>query len=164
MNSPTTADGPTGPGPLEIDVEAFFKPYLSARVLSALDSRTGRFTSHDLSLTLTDPRGDSLSLTYDYDSPSRELAGVRGDRKYEELRGTLNLKLNDEWSAGLYTRYDAREGRNLESYATLRYQAQCYAVGLIYSDNENDRRVGLLIDILGLGTDSGSSGRPQLTH
>ncbi len=153
-----------GPGPLEIDVEAFFNPYVSARVLSALDSRTGGFTSHDISLNLTDPRGDSLSLTYDYDSPARELAGLLEDRKYEELRGTLNLKLNGQWSAGFYTRYDVQEGRNLESYASLRYQAQCYAVGLIYSDNENDRRVGLLVDILGLGTGSGAGGGPQLTY
>ncbi|UQZ88649.1 hypothetical protein C4J81_05290 [Deltaproteobacteria bacterium Smac51] len=155
-----------GAGPLEIDLEAYFNPYLSARILSAMDGRTAKFTSHDISLTLTDPRGDSLSVTYDYDSPTKAM-GTREYQKYEELRGTLNINLTDEWSAGFYTRYDVQEGRNLESYASLRYQAQCYAVGLIYTDNENDRRVGLLVDLLGLGTTSGApSGlnAPRMTY
>ncbi len=153
-----------GPGPLEVDVEAYFTPYVSARVLSALDSRTGQFTSHDITLNLTDPRGDSLSLTYDYDSPTRKLVEVWRDKTYEELRGSLNLKLTDAWSAAFYARYDIQEGRGLESYATLRYQAQCYAIGLIYSDNENDRRLGILVDILGLGTGSGLDGSPRLVY
>lgn len=152
----------SGAGPLEVDIEAYFTPYVSARVLSALNGRTGQFTSHDISLNLTDPRGDSLSLTYDYDSPTHDAVNVRENREYNELRGNLNLKLNDAWSVGLYTRYDLKEARDLESYASLRYQAQCYAIGLMYSDNENDRRVGLLVDILGLGTNSGTSGRPQM--
>ena len=60
------------------------------------------------------------------------------------------------------TRYDVRDGRNLESYAGLRYQAQCYGISLLYSEIENDRRLGVLVDFLGLGTGGRFVSGPRL--
>ncbi|MDR1920695.1 MAG: LPS assembly protein LptD, partial [Candidatus Adiutrix sp.] len=135
-----------GAGPMELEVEAAVNPYLSARILSALDGRTGVFTSHDVSLTLKDGRGDRLQLTYDFDAPQNS-----SGRKYEEVRANLGLSLTPEWRAGLTTRYDLHQQRSLETNATLSYQEQCYTVGLAYSKTRDDNRIGFFFDLLGLG-------------
>ncbi|MDR1920757.1 MAG: LPS assembly protein LptD, partial [Candidatus Adiutrix sp.] len=135
-----------GAGPLELEVEAAVNPYLSARILSALDGRTGVFTSHDASLTLRDGRGDRLQLTYDFDAPQNASGS-----KHEEVRANLGLSLTPEWQAGLATRYDLHQQRSLETNATLSYQEQCYTVGLAYSKTRDDNRVGFFFDLLGLG-------------
>ena len=140
-----------GAGPVELEVEAFFNPYLSARVVSGFDGRTGKVTSHDMSLKVSDKRGDSLTVTYDFDSPSTAL-GTRNFDDYEEIRADLALVFNDDWSADFSTRYDVRTGKGLESHARVMYRNQCYALGLLYSDTENDRRVGLVVDLLGFGS------------
>ncbi len=156
-----------GNGPVELEIETFLNPYFSARLVSAFDGRTGNATSHDLSFRAQDPRGDSLTLTYDYDSPSTAL-GTGGYQDYEEVRADLALLFNSEWSADFSTRYDLRAGRSLETHARLIYRAQCYGLGLLYSDTENDRRVGLVVDLLGLGSinydRSGLASPPQFFY
>jgi LPS-assembly protein len=140
-----------GAGPVELEIETFFNPYFSARLVSAVDGRTGQTTSHDLSFKVADFRGDSLTLTYDYDRPS--VAQGTGDYEdYKEVRADLSLVFSPEWYADFSARYDVREGRALESHARIMYQAQCYGLGLLFSDSDNDRRVGLVIDLLGLGS------------
>ena len=156
-----------GAGPVEVEVETFLNPYFSARLLTGLDGRTGKVTSHDLSFRAADPRGDSLTLTYDFDSPSNAL-GTGDYKDYEELRADLTMVLNSEWSADFSTRYDIRVGRAMETHARLLYRAQCYGLGVLYSDTDNDRRVGLVVDLLGLGSinynRSGLASPPQFFY
>ncbi len=140
-----------GVGPVELEIEAFFNPYFSARLVSGMDGQTGNITSHDLSLKVQDPRGDSLILTYDFDSPKSAGVTTVGYDKYEEIRADLGIVLTSEWRADFSTRFDMRADRPLETHARLMYQAQCYGLGVLYSDSDNDRRVGLVVDLLGLG-------------
>lgn len=149
-----------GSGPLEIELQAFFNPYVSTRLLSAFNTRSGEFINHDLSLSLSDKRGDRLTLTYEFDSPGESMALDDGDyQKYDELRASLSVILNSEWSLGFYTRYDLQDQESLETHARLMYQAQCYGLGLIFSHDtvNDDKSVGLVIDLLGLGTFNSSS-------
>jgi len=141
-----------GAGPVELEIETFLNPYFSARLVSAFDGRTGKATSHDISFQAKDTRGDSLIVTYDFDSPTTSLGTRSSYQNYEELRADLSVVLNSEWAAAFSSRYDLRDGRSLETHARLSYQAQCYGIGLIYSDSDNDRRVGLVVDLLGLGS------------
>lgn len=157
-----------GAGPVELEIETFLNPFFSARLVSGFDGRTGKVTSHDLSFKAQDARGDSLTLTYDFDSPSTALGTGGNYEDYEEVRADLALVLNSEWTADFSTRYDLRVGRSLETHARLLYRAQCYGVGLLYSDSDNDRRVGVVIDLLGLGAinydRSGLASPPQLFY
>lgn len=143
-----------GAGPLEIDVEAFFNPNFSLRSITGVDGRTGEVVSHDISFRAQDNRGDSLTMTYDFDSPSTAFNKLDFS-KYEEVRADLSLIFTDEWSGDLSSRYDVQNGRSLETNARLMYQAQCYKIGLLFSDSENDKRLGLMVDLLGLGSFNG---------
>ena len=139
-----------GSGPLETSLEAFFPPYLSTRMASNFNTRTGRATDHDLNLSLTDTRGDRLSLTYDYDAPEARFSPVDAPG-HQEARTDLRLNLNSEWSTAVFTRYDMKGRQALETSARLTYQAQCYGLGLVYSKTYQDYSVGLVFDLLGLG-------------
>jgi LPS-assembly protein len=150
-----------GAGPVELEVEAFFNPHFSLRALAGVDGRTGRVVSQDIGLTVRDPRGDSFSLTYDYDSPANVDVSRRNNllqSEYEEVRANLNVVFTPQWLAGVSTRYDVRDGRPLETNAHLLYQAQCYKIGVIFTDSEDDQRVGLIIDLLGLGAFNSNQG------
>jgi LPS-assembly protein len=154
----TTGYFDRGTGPVEFEVEVFFTPFFSARAISSLDIRTGDFTGHDVFLDLRDGRGDSISLIYDYDKPRLEYGPAEYDT-VNQLRGDVNLELASGWSFGASSRYDFQEQRGLETYLRLMYTEQCYAVSLIWADSGDDRRVSLMVDLLGLGS-FGDSAQP----
>jgi lipopolysaccharide assembly outer membrane protein LptD (OstA) len=120
-------------------------------MVSNFNTRTGRATDHDLSLRLADGRGDRLTLTYDSDAPEARFSPIDAPG-HKEARTDLRIRLNSEWSTSLFTRYDLMSNRALESTAQLIYQAQCYGLGLIYSKTYQDQSVGLIFDLMGLGT------------
>jgi hypothetical protein len=140
-----------GSGPLEASLEAFLNPYVSAQLISAFNTRTGRAMSHDLSLRLADDRGDWLALTYDYDQPEAQLKPVYSPG-HQEARADLGLRLNSEWSTRLFTRFDLNDHQALESMAMLTYQAQCYGLSLVYAKTYQDHTVGVVFDLMGLGS------------
>ena len=153
-----------GSGPLEAYLEAFFNPYVSTRLISNFDTRTGQAISHDLNLNLADGRGDQLALTYDHDVPTAKyLPQAKATIPHKEARADLNLRLNSEWSTRLTTRYDLKDDKALASKALLTYQAQCYGLSLVYSQTYSEKSVGLMIDFLGLGSMgfSGGLGEPE---
>jgi lipopolysaccharide assembly outer membrane protein LptD (OstA) len=143
-----------GSGPLETYLEAFFNPYFSTRLVSNFNTHTGRAISHDLSLTAADGRGDRLTLTYDYDTPEAKYlpANTRDQTRYQEARADLSLRLNSEWSTRLFTRYDLKGNKALKSTAQFTYQAQCYGLSLVYSKLYQEQSVGLIFDLMGLGS------------
>jgi LPS-assembly protein len=155
----TTGYFERGVGPFEFEVEAMFSPWFSARILSSLDAREGDFTSHDVSMEFRDPRGDSLSVIYDYDKPRLEY-GPPNYVNVNQLRGDLNLELARGWSMGASSRYDLEDRRGLETYVRLRYTEQCYAVSFIWADSGDDRRIAFMVDLLGLGSIGNGGGQP----
>jgi lipopolysaccharide assembly outer membrane protein LptD (OstA) len=138
-----------GSGPLEAYLETFFNPYFSARMISNFNTNTGRAINHDWSLTAADSRGDRLTLTYDYDTPEGKPGYTTG---YQEARADLNLRLNSEWSTRFHTRYDLKGNQALQSTAQLAYRDQCYGLSLLYSKTYHEQSVGLLFDLMGLGS------------
>ena len=140
-----------GSGPLEASLEAFFNPHFSTRLISTFNTRTGRPTSHDLSLNLAGSRGDRLTLAYDYDRPEAKYLPA-GQAGHQEARADLGIVLNSEWSTNFTTRFDLNDNRALESMAQLNYQAQCYGLSLFYAKTYNEQSVGVVFDLLGLGS------------
>jgi LPS-assembly protein len=148
-----------GPGPFELELETSLTPYLTARLLSSVDGRTGKFTKHDLNMTLSDQRGDMLSVIYDYESPTIQ-QGPRPGQRANQIRSDLHLEFTGGWSTTISSRFDIQSHRGLETYVNLLYRDQCYGLGLVYVDSDSDRRVALVIDLLGLGS-FGTPGAPM---
>jgi len=140
-----------GAGPLEVSLEAFLTPNFSTRLVSSFNTRTGQAMSHDLSLYMADNRGDWLTLTYDYDAPEARYLPVDA-RGHQEIRADLGLVFNSEWSARLSSRFDLKDNRALESTAQFTYQAQCYGLSLVYNKTYSAESIGVVIDLLGLGS------------
>jgi LPS-assembly protein len=147
----TTGYFDRGVGPLELEIETDFQPGMSARLISSLDGRTGKFTRHEISMNLASPRGDSLALIYDYDNPSIK-QGPAQQNNISQIRGDATINIANGWSASFSTRYDFTSESQLETYVTLQYSAQCYGLALIYADSDQDRRIGVVVDLLGLGS------------
>ncbi|MDR1872161.1 MAG: hypothetical protein LBS60_09660 [Deltaproteobacteria bacterium] len=141
-----------GPGPFELELETSFAPNLTARLLSSVDGRTGKFTKHDLSMTLKDNRGDYLSVIYDYESPTIQQGPIQSGLRANQIRGDLRVELSGGWSTTISSRFDLEAQKGLETYVNIFYQAQCYGLALVYVDSDNDRRVAILFDLLGLGS------------
>jgi hypothetical protein len=148
----TTGYFDRGVGPLELEIDTNLSEGLSARLISSLDGRTGHFTRHEITMNLANARGDSLSMIYDYDNPTIKRGPVQENNNISQLRGDATLNFSSGWSTSLSTRYDFLRGDRLETYVSLKYSAQCYGVSIIYSDTYSDRRMGLVIDLLGLGS------------
>ncbi|MDR2443987.1 MAG: LPS assembly protein LptD [Deltaproteobacteria bacterium] len=147
----TTGYFDRGVGPVDFELSTNLLPNVSARLLSSLDGRTGNFTSHEISMRLADNRGDSLSMIYDYDKPTIR-QGPTQVNNLSQIRGDASFNLTNGWTASFSTRYDFNKNQELETYVTLKYSSQCYGVSVIYYDTYDDQRVGLVIDLLGLGS------------
>jgi LPS-assembly protein len=148
----TTGYFEDGVGPFEIEIESNLVPGMSTRLLSSLDGRTGRFTRHEISMNLRDTRGDSLVLLYDYDNPSLKQGPTLASRTISQIRGDAAVNFSGGFSANFSTRYDFEKEKELETYISLNYSDQCYGVSLLYSNSDDDKRIGLVIDLLGLGS------------
>jgi LPS-assembly protein len=146
----TTGYFDKGVGPLEVEIEAYITPYFRTRLLSSMDGRTGSFTSHDISLDLHDLRGDTFSIIYDYEKPRIEY-GPPAYNYVDQLRGDLHVVLAKGWYTDFSIRYDLKMGKSLETYLSLGYQEQCYGVRIIWADSNDERRISIGINLLGLG-------------
>lgn len=147
----TTGYFDRGTGPWEFELEAYIKPWITARILSTLDGRSNEFTSHDVSLTLSDTRGDRFSLIYDYKKPRLEY-GPANYRMVNQARADLHLNLTHGWQMSFASRYDLEDRRGLDTAVRVTYQAQCYGISLVWEDSGFDQRIALVVDLLGLGS------------
>jgi LPS-assembly protein len=147
----TTGYFDKGQGPLEIEVESNLAQGVSTRLLSSYDGRAGKFTRHEISMNLADARGDSLALIYDYDNPTFR-QGPTQSNNTSQVRGDINLNLTHGWTASISSRFDFVQNKELESYFALSYNTQCYGLSFVYTSTYDDRRVGLIFDLLGLGS------------
>jgi LPS-assembly protein len=140
-----------GVGPLEIELESNLHEGVSTRLFSQMDGRSGKFTRHEISMNLNNKRGDYLGLIYDYDKPTLS----RGPSQYNnisQVRGDINLNLSGGWSTSLSSRYDFERKKELENHFTINYSDQCYGVSVFFSSTYDDKRIGLVFNLLGLGS------------
>jgi lipopolysaccharide assembly outer membrane protein LptD (OstA) len=147
----TTGYYDRGVGPFEFEVESNLADGVSTRLLSQLDGRSWKFTRHEISMNLFNSRGDSLGLIYDYDHPTISRGPVSSNN-ISQIRGDMLLNLTRGWSTNISTRYDFQSQKELESYFTLNYNSQCYGISVFFASTYNDQRVGLVFNLLGLGS------------
>jgi LPS-assembly protein len=147
----TTGYYDSGVGPFELEIESNLAEGVSTRLLSQFDGRAGKFTRHEISMNLFNRRGDSLGLIYDYDN-STLASGPNQDNNVSQIRGDAVINFTRGWSSSFSTRFDFQRKKELETYFTLNYEAQCYAVSVFFSRTYDDQKVGLVFNLLGLGS------------
>ena len=108
------------------------------------------FTSYDASLSVSDARGDSLSLSHRF---------LRGGTRYME--GGLRVRINEALQATYSKRFSFTEYRSLETTYALEYTHQCWSSVLSYSERLEEKVFYLTFDLLGLGRVAGIQGRVE---
>ncbi|MEE8400374.1 MAG: LPS assembly protein LptD [Desulfobacterales bacterium] len=113
---------------LAVDIESQWSPYGSG------------FVSHSASLALHDERGDRLFVEYRFEADIME--SVYGDFK---MTLTDRLSAYGDYERNLHDKKRIRQGLG------LLYEERCWSLDVRYSEEANDRRVGLVIHLYGLG-------------
>ncbi len=99
------------------------------------------FTAHNAAATLSDKRGDHLTVEYRFTKDSSET-----------LYTDILLKITDRlWSYSEYER-NILEGEDIKFGAGLVYMSQCWAIDVGHMEEENDIRRTVMVHLYGLGT------------
>jgi len=145
---PADPTKPFRPVDLEVDINPV--KYLAFMTRAAYDVNTTSWAQINQDMTLSDARGDSLSLVYRYTRDSIESVGLAG-----KARVTNDLDV----FAGF--RRDEFSNANLEKTFGLEYRRQCWSVTVSYSDLVDDRQFIVLFSLSGLGRVGGFSASRQ---
>lgn len=99
-------------------------------------------SSHDITVSVKDGRGDRLSLDYQYQQRETETAMV-----------DLFVKLFEPISVSWEEEYDFREREDVASTLTFFIEPQCWALRIMYTDDKisNKREYAFEISLYGLG-------------
>jgi len=98
------------------------------------------FTSYNAKMSLSDNRNDRLSVEYRYTQDS-----------IKSIIADLSLKITDSLTAsGGYER-NILDDKRIQTRVGLKYQAQCWSVGIGYTDEPDDRKYEFSINLYGLG-------------
>ncbi len=102
--------------------------------------------SHDLMMTLDSGRGHILRLNYQF----------RQDYPIDELIAESSLKLLSNVYFSTYHDYSLDKEELYKQGYGLRYIHGCWGLGLTYEKEQNDQRVALSVNLMGLGSLGGS--------
>jgi LPS-assembly protein len=118
--------------------------YISLQADATWSQYENDFNSHNVAANIRDKRGDRLFAEHRYE---RDLS--RSIYYHLLLRVSGGLSAYFERERNLHDKKDIKQGIG------LLYKAQCWSIGLSYTDEENDRRYAFMINLYGLG-ESGS--------
>lgn len=126
----------------DIGMELDFKPYryfsFSARNQYSVYSG---WTVTNYDLTVSDWRGDNVTLGYRYTRDS-----------IEEIDVNVRAVITDNIAGTFVSRRDQFNSRTVEKTVGLLYHRQCWSVGFDYTQTDTDTRFLLKISLAGLGT------------
>ncbi len=146
--TPTTTPTTTSPavstghyfGPLNAELEFYPYQYVRYKSTLAFDVNSGDWTTMNHELGLSDARGDSASIQYQYT---------------EDIVKNINLLLKAKVTRAVELKYILRnnllQDATLESTYGISYNSQCWGVEFTYSDLVNDRQFMISVNLLGLG-------------
>jgi len=105
------------------------------------------WVSHNASTTLTDPRGDQLSIAYRYkkDIPNIAQEGLESIYTKLSVNVTAALTASTEYEKDLY-----EDNEVLASVGAL-YKAQCWSFRLTFTREDDEERYDFMIGLHGLG-------------
>ncbi len=102
------------------------------------------FTSYDTSLSVSDERGDGLTVTHRF---------VRDLTRY--IEGSVRLKLGQAVAATYLQRYSLDKGLSLETAYGLEYNQQCWGAVLSYSQKPEEKLIYVTFSLTGIGRIAG---------
>jgi len=120
-------------------------PYVSVTYNTQWSPYDAKFTSHELFTTLSDPRGDSLSVTYRKRRPLEESTPV------DEIDARLTVKITDGLSFLVHRDYSFVLNQNVETEYRVTLTRQCWGVMVSYVDKPDDQRISVGFTLTGIG-------------
>jgi LPS-assembly protein len=96
--------------------------------------------SHNVAANISDKRGDKLSVEHRYTRDS-----------IESIYTDFLLRISGRLSTYTDYEYNILEEERIKFGLGFLYEAQCWSIELSYTDEENDRRYALMVNLYGLG-------------
>lgn len=136
--------------PIEGDLQLDLGNWCKLRGDAAWSLYDNEFIYHNISYGFSNRRGDRLALQHRY---SKSL--------WETVRGAVTLKLTDRiWISSEYER-NLKDDLEIGKSFGVAYRAQCWSLETRYEEEENDRSIGFMVTLYGLGEMGGSSRRRE---
>jgi len=114
--------------------------YFSMNADAKWSQYENQFQSHNVAVNISDKRGDKLSVEHRYRRDS-----------IESIYTDFILRISDRLSAYTDYEYNILKEEEIKFGLGLLYQGQCWAIELSYTDEENDRRYELMLNLYGIG-------------
>jgi LPS-assembly protein len=96
--------------------------------------------SHNVAANISDKRGDKLTVEHRYTRDS-----------IESIYTDFLLRISGRLSTYTDYEYNILEKERIKFGLGFLYEAQCWSIELSYTDEENDRRYALMVNLYGLG-------------
>jgi LPS-assembly protein len=126
--------------PVKGELEFYPVKYLSFKGDAQWCSYDDEFPSYNAKMSLSDNRGDRLFVEYRY---TRDFI--------KSITTDLSLKITDYLTAyGGYER-NILDDKRIKTSVGIKYQAQCWSVGIGCTDEPDDRKYEFSINLYGLG-------------
>jgi len=126
--------------PVKGELEFYPAKYLSFKGDAQWCSYDDEFPSYNAKMSLSDNRGDRLFVEYRY---TRDFI--------KSITTDLSLKITDYLTAyGGYER-NILDDKRIKTSVGIKYQAQCWSVGISCTDEPDDRKYEFSINLYGLG-------------
>lgn len=145
---PADPTKPFRPIDLELDINPY--KYLAFMTRAAYDVNETTWAQINQDITLSDARGDSLSLVYRYTKDSIDSIGLTG-----------KVRVTDAVDVFAGFRRDDFSNATLEKTVGVEFRRQCWSVLVSYSDLVDDRQFMVLFSLSGLGRVGGFSASRQ---
>jgi LPS-assembly protein len=123
----------------ELELSPF--PYLSFRADAQWSTYDSGFITRNAGVTVSDIRGDRLYVEHRYTAGASESIYTNG-----------LFQLTSRVAARADYEQNLRDGIQIQSGVGLLYRSQCWSVDLSYIDQSGDRRLGVMVNLFGLGT------------
>ena len=122
--------------------EIKFSPskYISLSADARWSTYDGWFVTRNVSGSLSDNRGDSLSAEYRFQRDS-----------LESILSFINIKIFDNLLFKADHEVNIRDNRRIKTGLGFLYTAQCWSLDLRYTDEVDDKKYSFMINFTGLG-------------
>jgi LPS-assembly protein len=131
----------------DVGLEVSLTPgqYLSLTYQSLWSPDTTACRRHELFTTLSDPRGDSLTVNY------RKKQDPEGTTLVDEIDARLTLKLTEGLTFMVRRNYSYSLDQNIETEYRVTLMRQCWGVMVNYIDKPDDQSVSVSFTLTGIG-------------
>ncbi len=134
----------------DISLESEFSPFewLSLELDVDWSAQDNQFTMWNTGFTLKDTRKDTILCRYRYQREASEPVTVDPS---ETLYVKADVAITPKLNAFLTYENDLYSNEQVEIATGIRYHRQCWSMELTYRDELDDRSIGFMINLYGIG-------------